>query len=60
LLKETKADVTGFLQHFGVGSIDEIEQSKALIAINMLVAKKSKMKAKAEKAKAENNAGDSV
>jgi ERF superfamily len=46
LLKETKADVKGYLQHLGVNSVDEIEEKNATAAVNALVAKKNKMKAK--------------
>jgi hypothetical protein len=46
LLKETKADVKSFLLHFGVNSVDEIEQKNVTVVMNSLISKRNKLKAK--------------
>jgi hypothetical protein len=46
LLQETDSDVTAFLRHFGVESVDEIESKNEVVVINSLVSKKLKMEAK--------------
>jgi hypothetical protein len=39
LLKDSKADVTGFLRHFGIAAVDEMETKSYAAAVNMLRAK---------------------
>lgn len=46
LIQETGTDIKAFFQHFGVNSIDEIEEKHATAAVNALVSKKTKMEAK--------------
>ena len=46
LLQETSSDVVLFLRHFGIESVDEIEQKNEVVVTNSLVAKKVKMEAK--------------
>lgn len=53
LLQETGADTIAYLRHLGVNSLDEIEHKDVPAALNALLAKKQKMKAK----KDEGNSG---